>query len=437
MKKLVFFSLLVTFTPGAVNAATRELPPDEQRTLALQFAPILVFHPDEKYLPCSPEIWGSSPEGLNPSEYASWAFADKSRNAVIFYRVFSDGNQRVIEYWAYYTYNDYRAGGGVFRFWSDVSHSNDLEFIFLTLGRDQTSGTWKVEKIISSAHRTNNVHNIKPTDAPIGRLRFLVELGSHASALDLDGDGRFTPSVEGRSSSKLVWGVRDRGNIWARYSSSFSSPRTDSEAILLYPEGAAPVLPFPRRQAVYGLRNVRELETSLPEWQDRLPKTPRTWILRPFGKPNGGSLSLALPSKHEDFGKPERAQHNRTAVERGFFVGYTPILYDYTLFAGGRYTHPLPSRYLPDAVFDGYALVCGDGNDYYEVQMVGGYPLDAISTVFAGCAILGDSADFDDRQLNWVAGLEVRLGRFRFRPSFRGTGPVSSAWLDFRLMWFF
>lgn len=437
MRALVLCTLLLASMAGAIPGAPRELPPEEQRDLALQFAPILVFHPDEKYLPCSPEIWKSDSAGPNPSEYESWSIAEKSRQAVIFYRAFSQRERAVVEYWIYYTYSAYRAGGGLFPFWSDASHPNDLEFIFLILERDSLSETWKVAKTISSAHRTNNVHKVGSSDLRTNRLRFLVELGSHAAAPDLDENGSFDPSVEGQSSSKLTWGVRDSGNIWARYSPSFSSPRTGPDTILLCPEGAIPKLPFSPRRVTYRLRSTEELEASLMEWNNRLPKGSRSWIAQAFGKPDGGSLSLALPASHENFGKPKRAEHNRAALERGFFVGYTPILYDYTLLAGARYTYPTPSRYLPDAVFDAYALVCGDGNDYYEVQVVGSYPIDAISSLFAGGAVLGDSIGFDDRQFDWVAGLEVRLNRFRFRPCFRRTGSVSSAWLDFRLMWFF
>lgn len=436
MKRLLLFLLLQPFLFATLPAA--EIPADEQRQLALRFAPVLAFHPEEKFLPCNPEIWRTQTgsEVLSGSTRDDVSLEEKARNAVVFYRVFDRGKQRIVEYWLYYAYNSYRAGGGLFRFWSDASHFNDLEFIFLALGRKPSDNDWRVEEIISSAHMINNIHKMG-ADNPSQRLRFLVELGSHAMAPDLNADGRFSPSSEGRSNSKIVWGVRDNGNIWARYSPSSGSTRTDSSAFFLYPEGFGELVPAFSRQSGYRLESVLEITNSLFDWKDRLPRNSLNWVARIFGKPDGSSKSLAIPSMHPNFGKPGRAEYNQASLERGLFVGYTPILYDYTLFAGYRYTQPSHSRYVPDAVVDSYALLCGNGNDYYEVQMTGAYPVDAISSLFGGFSILGDSISFEDRQMNWVAGLEVRLNRFRFRSTFRGTGKVSSAWMDFRLLWFF
>lgn len=414
------------------------IPADAQRRTALQFAPVLVFHSEEKYFPCSPELWRTreGSEVVSGSSHDAVSLEEKAGKAVVFYRVFDRGSKRIVEYWLYYPYNSYRAGGGLFPFWSDTSHFNDLEFIFLVLGRKPLRDDWSVEQIISSAHNINNIHRVGAAEAP-RRLQFLVELGSHAMAPDLDADGRFTPESEGRSNSKVVWGVRDYGNIWARYSPSFSSIRTTPSAVFLYPEGSdAPVPPL-SRQFAYRLEGVDGITDRAMEWMHRLPKNSRSWVARIFGKSDGRSPSLAIPPLHPNFGKPGRAEHNQAALERNLFIGYTPILYDYTLLAGYRYTQSSHSRHIPDAVLDSYALWCGDGNDYYEVQMTGTYPVDAISSLFGGFSILTDSITFDDRQMDWVGGLEVRLNRFRFRSTFRGTGKVSSAWMDFRLLWFF
>ena len=436
MKRWFLLLLLQPFLFATLPAS--EIPADEQHQLALQFAPVLVFHPEEKYLPCSPEMWraqGGS-EGLSGSAYDAVSLEEKARNAVVFYRIYDRGEQRVVEYWLYYVNDSYRAGGGLFPFWSDASHFNDLEFIFLILDRKPASNDWRIEEIISSAHEINNIHKMS-SDNPPQRIRFLVELGSHAMAPDLNADGRFTPSWEGRSNSKIVWGIRDYGNIWARYSSAYSSARIAPSAVFLYPKGSDDLVPVLSRQFTYRLESVSRIMSRSFEWKDRLPRNTRNWVTRIFSKPDGSSKSLALPPMHPNFGKPGRAEYNQAAIERGLFVGYTPILADYTLFAGYRYTQPSHSRYVPDAVLDSYALLCGDGNDYYEFQMTGAYPVDAISSLVGGFSILSDSISFEHRQLNWVGGFEVRLNRFRFHSTFRGTGKVSSAWMDFRLMWFF
>jgi hypothetical protein len=428
--------LLLHLLPIAALAA--ELPIGEQRELALRFAPVLAFHPDEKYLPCSPTIWRSQKEspGLSGPSYEEASLEEKTRNAVIFYRVFDRNKERVVEYWIYYVNNAYRAGGGLFRFRSDTSHFNDLEFIFLILGREPSNNDWRIEKIISSAHNINNIHKMGFQKAP-RRIQFLVELGSHAMAPDLDADGIFEPSLESRSNSKIVWGIRDQGSIWPFYSSSLSPPRTPPSAIFLYPEGSGEAIASSSRQFGYRLESIGRITEGPLDWMNQRPKNSLGLVSRVFGKPDGSSKSLVLPPLHPNFGKPGRAENNQAALERGLFVGYTPILYDYTLFAGYRFTQPSHSRYIPDATLDSYALLCGDGNDYYEFRMTGAYPVDAISRIFGGISILSDSIRFDDRQLNWVAGLEVRLNRFRFHSSFRSTGKISSAWMDFRLMWFF
>jgi hypothetical protein len=243
--------------------------------------------------------------------------------------------------------------------------------------------------------------------------------------------------LEGRSNSKIVWGIRDYGSIWARYASSLGAARTAESAIFLYPKSSGEQVSSFARQYFYSLESITGITQSSFEWTDRLPRNSRSWVSSFFGKPDGSSKSLAIPPMHPNYGKPGRAEYNQSALERGFFFGYTPILYDYTLLGGYRYTQPSHSRYVPDAVIDSYALLCGNGNDYYEVQVTGAYPVDAISSLFGGLSILGDSIGFDDHQVSWVGGLEVRLNRFRFRTSIRDRGKVSSAWLDFRLMWFF
>jgi hypothetical protein len=436
VKRLFLLLLLQPFLFATLPAS--EIPADEQHRLAQQFAPVLMFHPEEKYLPCSPEIWrarGGS-EGLSGSAYDAASQEEKVRNAVVFYRVFDRGEQRIVEYWLYYVNDTYRAGGGLFPFWSDASHFNDLEFIFLILGRKPASNDWGIKEIIASAHEINNIHKMG-TDNPPQRIRFLVELGSHAMAPDLNADGRFTPALEDHSNSKIVWGIRDYGNIWARYSPAYGSERIAPSAISLYPEGSDTLVPLISQPFTYRLESISGLMSNSFEWKDRLPRNTRNWVTRIFGKPDGSSKSLALPPMHPNFGKPGRAENNQAAVERGPFVGYTPILAGYTVFAGYRYTQPSHSRYVPDAVLDSYALLTGNGNDYYEFRMMGTYPVDAITSLLGGFSILGDSIGFDHHQLNWVGGFEVRLNHFRFHSTFRGTGKVSSAWMDFRLMWFF
>ncbi len=249
------------------KAATASLCPQHQALLAEEFAPVLVFHPQEEYFPSSPlfslENAAVGPSARDGSEnlrrlgttktrtqlYRSLSLAEKERLAKLHYRAFSlrqEGSELVVlEYWLYYVQNDYRVRGGLFPFWVDASHPNDLEYIRLLL-RSSSEGRHadgcarvkignRIATVINSAHGDHipdHSYSVSAAEELSGSLRFLVELGAHASSLDVNQDGIFTPGVDAESRYKLIWGIRDRGLTWAGHDPSYMDSREAETAIV-------------------------------------------------------------------------------------------------------------------------------------------------------------------------------------------------------------
>ncbi len=418
---------------GPIPASS--LPLDQQQALAVRFAPALRFDPAEEFFPCSPRLWLEAEKQRSfatVAQYLQLSLPEKLARATVFFRVYEEGRNRVIEYWFYYPFNRYRAGAGLLPFSSDVSHANDLEFIFLVL---EPAGVetedWRVVRIVASAHRINNLHRFLPDEPRPSHIRFLVERGSHANCPDLDDDGSYTPAREGRSSQKIVWGIRDSGSTWA-WTDQARRVRSPGSAIdLNSPHPVFGVAPTYRLEPVEVLAGEKERILAAA------PENHRNWATRLFGNSEGRSAALVLPPSHENYGRIGRAENNHIIGERGLLLGITPILHYATGLAGGRFSVPTQSRFVPDLVLQGQAMISGDGNDYYQAEVLGYYPIDALTNFFGGVALLGDSLDFDDRQVDWLAGVEWRVGHFRFRQAFRSTGPVSSAWCDFRVCYLF
>ena len=139
--------------------------------------------------------------------------------------------------------------GGLFPFWVDASHPNDLEYIRLLL-RSSSEGRHadgcarvkignRIATVINSAHGDHipdHSYSVSAAEELSGSLRFLVELGAHASALDVNQDGIFTPGVDAESRYKLIWGIRDRGLTWAGHDPSYMDSR-DAETAIVFQLG--------------------------------------------------------------------------------------------------------------------------------------------------------------------------------------------------------
>jgi hypothetical protein len=248
--------------------------------VARAFAPILVFHPLEYYLPISPmlrlgpdivppvarkvdddregvraglETWPSRVAG-----YGALSLTDKLRNATLGYRVFSrvdrDQIEIVVEYWCYYVYNEFTVRGTWLPYRVRDNHPHDLERLYLVLTPTEAAGsvdgmadeTWarnafRIRSVVANAHDGSippNQYEISDNQVLEPPLTVLVERGSHAMAPDTNHDGRFTPGIDSTAAVKLQWGIRDSGATGSRYRASFMDNRDASSTRLCGPADA-------------------------------------------------------------------------------------------------------------------------------------------------------------------------------------------------------
>lgn len=447
MKRTARFSfLLFMLLPAMLRAQALELDPDEQARLAELFAPVLLFHADEKYFPTHPlfslqsEVKGPG-TGLPASRlgtpdsrsafYRALTIEQKTRIATVFYRAYpsgsSDDPKIVLEYWLYYVRNEYRVRSNILPLWMSGSHPNDLEHIHLVLREE--SDRYVVDEAYASAHEGKIPANrFGYRSAHDGPTRFLVELGSHAMAPDVDGDGLFTIGKDGASGSKMVWGVRDRGYTWPRYRESYMDSRSNGNAIVL------------TRQS-YRLAPVDSVVESfatlnLTESQRKGAFENQTfWFTRIFGRDNGRSDTLLVPPRTEG----ERnvvGIRGVSSSERRFLIGTVLNTEQPGLFVGARYSYLNPSVYLPDLMFEVDGILTRN-KKYTTTQFLLSYPLDGFTRIMVGKSLVTDSFKFSQRHWDTVGTIEVRLGDMRISASTRSSGPMPGASKEFRLFYAF
>jgi hypothetical protein len=470
---LLFGSLaLHAEAPAGGPATLPKLTRAEQASLAEQFAPVLVFHPEEQYFPTSPlfplstETTESRLSSLGTpqsriQDYRSLPLTEKGKLATVFYRAYpasvSDEPVVVLEYWFYYVQNDYRVRGNVLPFWMDGNHPNDLEHIHLVLRAESPDGLnlslgplpgdlkYSVREAYASAHEGKipaNRYKFRDTSKE-GPTHFLVELGSHALAPDIDQDGLFTPGKDGDSGSKVLWGVRDHGYTWPRYRASYMDPRTSSNALVFSFEGAAARTEgaLPGQYFSYELVPVDSLgdrfaQLELTEKQrEHAFENKVFWFTRVFGKDNGRSEKLLMPPPAGIGGKSIGVR-GVSSSERHFLVGTVLNVDDPGLFAGGRYSFLTSSRYLPDLMLQVDGILTRR-DKYLSPQVMLSYPIDGFTKIMAGQSLVTDSFRFDRVQWNWVGAIEVRLGDMRISAATRSVGPLRTSAKEFRLFYAF
>jgi hypothetical protein len=434
-----------------------ELTAEAQRELAERYSPVLVFHPSEKYFPTSPlfplerqrsaaDTDASIASRLGTADerrayYEGLTVPQKAGLSTVYYRAYHarTGGEPVVvvEYWLYYVYNAYRVRGNILPFWIDGSHPNDLEHIHVVLRRTD-DGEYALREVYTSAHTGTmpaNRHRYDEDHAP-ERTRFLVELGSHAIAPDVDGDGMFTPGVDGSSGYKVLWGIRDRGITWARYQPRYMDARTVGNSVVFSYAGAAPedggysyrLVPADRLQTAFDdLRLTKSDRQAIFE-------TDRTWFHRMFGGDNGSSSKLLVP--------PPRSEDRNSigidrfaSTERGFMAGVQLNAEQQGGFVGARYAYLLGGKYIPDVMFQADALFVGQ--TYLSSQVMMSYPIDGSTTVMLGRGLVTDSLRFENRQWDWVGAVEFPLGRMRLYVSCRSWGPLTKYTQEVRLAYFF
>lgn len=427
-----------------------DLTPSEQAHLAEQFAPVLIFHSAEKYFPANPLFQlGSEPETRQAAEllgtpesraaiYDALPIEEKAKVATVYYRAYtarrSGKTVVVLEYWFSYIWDDYRVRGNIIPVWMNGSHPNDLEHVHLVLHRE--NGKYVTDEIYASAHEGKTPANrYRFGDAPRdGSTRLLVELGSHALAPDIDGDGVFTPGEDGDSGSKIFWGIRDRGYTWPRYKQSYMTPRQGDDAIVF-------AYKTDEGQFQYRLVSVDALAASFsklaltPDERKHAFESDVFWFRRVFGSDNGRPEKLLVPEAAK-VDTDSIGIKGVSSSERKLFVGTVLNVDEQGIFAAGRYSFLTPSKVVPDFLFEADGIATAN-KGYFSPQAYVSYPLDAFTRVMFGRAMVTDSFTFERRQWDWVGMIEVRLGNMRVSAATRSVGPVRSAAKEFRLFYSF
>ena len=451
--------------PSGAHPTLPKLTLVEQARLAAQFAPVLVFHPDEQYFPTSPLFPLNTETSKSPlstlgtpesriEAYRKLPLAEKGKFATVFYRAYparvSDEPVVVLEYWFYYVQNDYRVRGNILPFWMDASHPNDLEHIHLVLRAESRDGLkfslgpapgdlqYAVNEAYASAHEGKIPANrYKFRDTPQqGPTHFFVELGSHALAPDINEDGHFVAGEDGDSGSKVLWGIRDHGYTWPQYRTSFMDARTNGNALVFSYEEERD-----GRQLSYELVPVDSLlerfaELEMTEKQrEHAFENQVFWINRMFGKDNGRSGKLLMPPPAK-IGGNSIGVRSVSSNERHFMAGTVLNLDDPGLFAGGRYSFLTRSRYLPDLMLQVDGVVTRR-DKYLSPQVLLSYPIDGITKIMVGQSLVTNSLSFDKVQWDWVGGIEVRLGDMRISAATRSVGPLRTSAKEFRLFYAF
>jgi hypothetical protein len=445
--------------PSALRAQVPNLTAEETTRIAEQFAPVLVFHAEEKYFPVNPlfsiesEVTGSAPGSLAPElgtpesrrdAYRALTMEQKAKLTTIYYRAYpaqrSGGSVIVLEYWFYYVWDEYRVRSNVLPVWANGSHPNDLEHIHLILRAE--SGRFVVDEVFASAHEGKIPANRYKYDSAghAGPTHFFVELGSHALAPDVIEDGVFVPGMDGNSGSKILWGVRDRGYTWPRYSQSYMNLRTDGNAVVFTRE--TDTLETDKGQRFsYRLLPVDSLMESftnlnLTDSERKHAFENQTfWFKRLFGRDNGRSDQLLVPKQADGRSKTPGVR-GVSSSERRFLAGTALNNDEPGMFVGGRYSFLMPSIWVPDLMFQVDGVVTKH-NRYLSPQFLLGYPLDGFTRIMVGKSLVTDTLDFSRRQWDTQGTIEVRLGEMRISATTRSTGPLRTTAKEFRLFYSF
>jgi len=461
---VLLFSLFQSESAAAPAANT--LNSLEQMFLADRFAPILVFHPAEKYFPCSPlftlndSLAGPLDRQLGSPEsrtlrYQSMTLEEKAAIATVYYRAYpakrSYGDAIVVEYWFYYVQDTYRVRGGIIPLWVDGSHPNDLEHVHIVLraqydnpaDRSPLASTTHltVDSVYAGAHEgtvpANRYHYSDPKWSE--RTQFLVELGSHANAPDINQDGMYTPRIDGDSGYKMLWGIRDKGKTWMTFKPSYMLLRSESESPVFSHNGTDA---HSGKQFSYRLVSVDELSNEflrlgLSDTERRKDfETPKSWFKRFVGKSDGNSDKLLVPRNPRIAGRSVGIE-NFSSTERGFMVGGTNLFPDPGFFLGGRYSFLNGKKIIPDLIFEADGIVTKKGKGYFSTQSLMSYPIEGSTRFFVGHSFVTDSLSFKRREWDWIGGFEVRLGRVRVYFASRPWGEITRSAVDFRMAYFF
>ena len=439
---------------ASANAAGTSglLSPAEQLTIARAFAPVLVYHPDEQYLPIgslfplrldepsepramdgSSVSGGLASVGDRVAQYEALPRDAKLALASVGYRVFSrvdrGETEVIVEYWCHYVYNEYTVRLGWLPYRIRDNHPEDLERLYVVLvqvpahespdGPDElwARRAFHVRLVVANAHDGSippNEYDVGGSPAIALPLTILVERGSHAMAPDIDHDGRFTPGIDSTGTRKLLWGIRDGGKAWGWYRASYMDTRDDTAVRLCAEPGAVDLLEPPCFG--YALYPVDDLQ----RWFERLQLSERdrleivghsSWVARVFGDVRVEDLTV--PNDPADGRVLDRMLNRRTRTQDGIVLGFTTMAHAPTIIAGKRFFWDVTSRRMPDVMADAVALFPNGRPTAVHATLTASYALDATTNIIAGGGWFSNSTTKEDA----VVGFDIRVGRFHVRPT--------------------
>jgi hypothetical protein len=431
-------SLLTAAAPGPMPPP--ELPVAQQERLARHFAPTLVYHPEERFFPVSPVTPGATsgdpssgaadlePVDVRIARYVGLERTVKLTLGAVFYRVTvrsEEGRRRIaLEYFFYYLGNPYRSRGGIIPIPVNLWHPHDLEHVLFVVDfpTDTDVATARPEQghivaVYPSAHGNGMPDNVRHATGALDLavpVRLLVELGSHAMAVDANGDGLFTPRLDADGPHKFTWGIRDHGAPWAWYRTIDMDARGGDAVVL--PGSAYRLAPVVEMAAAFD-EVVRS--ASFVEGSGR-----SGWAARWYGEAHPDAL-LAVPPPARN---PDAAFGARAAArqERGFTVGASFALSQASIFAGGRWLFATPSL-LPDVMVDAEGVVTHDGRVFSVVDLLATYRIDFATRLFVGGGpmVRWWSVTRQEVEWDWVAGVEFHFGRVRVSAAWRQIGALN------------
>jgi hypothetical protein len=450
--------LIATVSAEATPAVTPLVLLEAQRAaIARVFAPTLLFHPLEEYFPTNSMplsaydgLFTAQPEGwpARVERYRSLSATEKLDRASVAYRVFSRVQRGrlevVVEYWCYYVFNAFTVRGGWLPYRVRDNHPHDLERVYLVLtptstpipiaadGRRSDDDVWargafRIRSVIANAHDGSippNEYDVSEAQVLTPPLTLLVERGSHAMAPDINDDGRFTPGVDSTGAPKMQWGIRDNGSTWGWYRASFTDRRDASAVRLCGPaiEATEAIDAVDERKrdtpcTRYTLYPADDLQRWFGTFQlsrdDRRAILGRTSLLvRTFGDVR--IEKLMVPMDPPDGRMLTAMLRRRGTTEAGYVAGFTTVALSPAVVLGRRYFWRTESRYTPDVLAEALAVFPIGGRRSFEATMWSSYSVDAITNMVFGAGWFseGDAADV-------AAGVDLRIGRWRVRPTWR------------------
>jgi hypothetical protein len=210
------------------------------------YAPVLLFAADEPVFPSSVDIWETLKledrksllyrrtedwQGLleeyrqNRPRYAPLCSMYYSTSDASGRRYSYDGSW-LIEYWFYYPFDLFGLD----------QHLHDTEHLFVEV--DKLQG--RIRRVIGAAHGRTTSNNVyvasRSTDGVALPLHAIVERGKHATAVDINHDGMFTPGIDENTAVERsnVWGIRDvtggTDDAFQKYESGMMLRRDDAYA---------------------------------------------------------------------------------------------------------------------------------------------------------------------------------------------------------------